>query len=86
VAVLDPACYWFCCGGGVSLFPAGDVAVALRAEHRVVRLVVESVSSLRRILLHRLRVEPFVQALLSKLRLEATVFSLSKGVEGPSGG
>jgi len=72
VAVLVRACHLFCWDGGVSIFLACHVAVALCAEHRVVRLVVESLSSLQPILLHRLRLEPPIQAALPKLWFEIT--------------
>jgi hypothetical protein len=70
VAVLGRACHWFCWSGGVSIFLSSGLAVAFRTEHRVVRPVVESLSSLQPILLHRLRLEPHIQAALPKLRFE----------------
>jgi len=51
-------------------FLSGGPAMASRAEHRVVRLVVESLSSLRPILLHRLRLEPPLETALPKLWFE----------------
>jgi len=80
MAILDRGCHLWSGCGGIQVSHSG-VVVASRTEHRVVRLAVEPLSSLRPILLHGLRMESTLQAALPRLRLEfawrVTAFSLS---------